>query len=89
MSIKFSVKMDSTIPTIQLKNGIAMIVNASLITQLMTLMFVRRRVANVLVRKTMTAELATCVKMNITNTQIALIVIVAQITQSRIQMFVT
>ena len=89
MSIKFSVKMDSTIPTIQLKYGIAMIVNASLITQLMTLMFVRRRVANVLVRKTMTAELATCVKMNITNTQIALIVIVAQITQSRIQMFVT
>ena len=77
------------IPTIQLKYGIAMIVNASLITQLMTLMFVRRRVANVLVRKTMTAELATCVKMNITNTQIALIVIVAQITQSRIQMFVT
>ena len=89
MSIKFSVKMDSTIPTIHLKNGIAMIVNASLITQLMTLMFVRRRVANVLVRKTMTAELATCVKMNITNTQIALIVIVAQITQSRIQTFVT
>ena len=89
MSIKFSVKMDSTIPTIQLKYGIAMIVNASLITQLMTLMFVRRRVANVLARKTMTAELATCVKMNITNTQIALIVIVAQITQSRIQMFVT
>ena len=87
MSIKFSVKMDFTIPTIQLKYGIAMIVNASLITQLMTLMFVRRRVANVLVRKTMTAELATCVKMNITNTQIALIVIVAQITQSRIQMF--
>ena len=87
MSIKFSVKMDSTIPTIQLKYGIAMIVNASLITQLMTLMFVRRRVANVLARKTMTAELATCVKMNITNTQIALIVIVAQITQSRIQMF--
>ena len=79
--------MDSTIPTIQLKNGIAMIVNASLITQLMTLMFVRRRVANVLVRKTMTAELATCVKMNITNTQIALIVIVEQIILSAIQMF--
>ena len=87
MSIKFSVKMDSTIPTIQLKYGIAMIVNASLITQLMTLMFVRRRVANVLVRKTMTAELATCVKMNITNTQIALIVIVAEIILSAIQMF--
>ena len=80
--------MDSTIPTIQLKYGIAMIVNASLITQLMTLMFVRRRVANVLVRKTMTAELATCVKMNITNTQIALIVIVAQIILSAIQIFV-
>ena len=87
MSIKFSVKMDSTIPTIQLKYGIAMIVNASLITQLMTLMFVRRRVANVLVRKTMTAEFATCVKMNITNTQIALIVIVAEIILSAIQMF--
>ena len=87
MSIKFSVKMDSTIPTIQLKYGIAMIVNASLITQLMTLMFVRRRVANVLVRETMTAELATCVKMNITNTQIALIVIVAEIILSAIQMF--
>ena len=88
MLIKSNVKMDSTIPTVQLKNGIAMIVNASLITQLPTL-FVRRRVANVCVRKTMTAELATCVKMNITNTQIALIVIVAQITQSRIQMFAT
>ena len=88
MLIKSNVKMDSTIPTVQLKNGIAMIVNASLITQLPTL-FVRRRVANVCVRKTMTAELATFVKMNITNTQIALIVIVAQITQSRIQMFVT
>ena len=88
MSIKFSVKMDSTIPTIQLKYGIAMIVNASLITQLMTLMFVRRRVANVLVRKTMTAEFATCVKMNVTNTQIALIVIVAQIILSAIQIFV-
>ena len=87
MSIKFSVKMDSTIPTIQLKYGIAMIVNASLITQLMTLMFVQRRVANVLARKNMTAELATCVKMNITNTQIALIVIVAEIILSAIQMF--
>ena len=64
-----------------------MIVNASLITHLITLMFVRRRVANVLVRKTMTAELATCVKMNITNTQIALIVIVAEIILSAIQMF--
>ena len=88
MSIKFSVKMDFTIPTIQLKYGIAMIVNASLITQLMTLMFVRRRVANVLARKTMTAKFATCVKMNITNTQIALIVIVAQIILSAIQIFV-
>ena len=43
--------------------------------------------ANVLARKTMTAELATCVKMNITNTQIALIVIVAEIILSAIQMF--
>jgi hypothetical protein len=66
---------------------IAMIVNASLITQLLTLMFVLRRAVNATVRKTMKAELATCVKMNITNTQIALIVIVAQIIPSAIQMF--
>jgi hypothetical protein len=35
----------------------------------------------------MTVELAIFVKTSITNTQIALIVIAAQITQSRIQMF--
>ena len=43
--------------------------------------------ANVLVRKTMTAELAILVKMNITNTQTALIVIATQSTQPGIQMF--
>ena len=66
---------------------IVLIVNASQTTQKTTLMFVIRKVDSVVVRKTMTAELAIFVKMSITNTQIALIVIAAQITQSRIQMF--
>ena len=43
--------------------------------------------ANVIARKTMTAELAIFVKMNNTDTQTALIVIVAQKTHYGIQMF--
>ena len=44
MLIKFSVKMDSTIPIVQLPS-IAVIVNALLVTQLLALMFVIGRVA--------------------------------------------
>jgi hypothetical protein len=66
--------MDFTIPIIQLKNGIVMIVNALLITQLMNLMFVVRRTVNVHVREIMTTKLATLVKMSIMITLIAMIV---------------
>ena len=88
MLIKFSVQMGSMIPIIQLKNGIAMIVNASLITQLLTLMFVLRRVVNVLVRKTMTTGHAIAVKMNTTVILIAFLVNVSQTTPKILPMFV-
>ena len=56
---------------------IALNVNASLITQLMTLMFVLRRVVNVLVRKTMTTGHAIAVRMNTMVILIAFSVIAA------------
>ena len=68
---------------------IAMIVNASLITQLLTLMFVLRRVVNAHVKKTMTAELATCVKMSTMTILIALTVNVSQPTRRTTLMSVT
>ena len=83
MLIKSNVKMDSTIPTIPLKNGIARIVNASLITQLPTL-FVRRRAANVCVRKTMTTELATNAQMVTLVILIANLVSVNLVTQLKL-----
>ena len=67
---------------------IAMIVNASLITQLLTLMFVLRRAVNATVRKTMKAELATCVKMSTMTILIALIVNASQTTPKMLPKFV-
>ena len=84
MLIKSNVKMNTLIPIIQLKNGFVVIVNASQTTLVTTLMSVLRKVVNVLVRKTMTAELAMNAQMGTLVILIANLVTVNLVTQLKL-----